>query len=68
LLYLLQMVVSDCFLVLIVVFKVFCILPLDGTFTSVFKDKQSKKSHKIIEIKVFLTFLLADGRTQIRSK
>jgi hypothetical protein len=29
-----------------------------GTFTSVFIDKKSKESHKIVEIKVFLTFLL----------
>jgi hypothetical protein len=26
------------------------------TFTSVFIDKKSKRSHKIVEIKVFLTF------------
>jgi hypothetical protein len=34
----------------------------DGTFTSVFIDKKSKRSHIIVEIKVFLTFLLVDGK------
>ncbi len=28
---------------------------VEGTFTSFFKDKKSKKSHKTVEIKVFLT-------------
>jgi hypothetical protein len=27
----------------------------EGTFTSFFKDKKSKRSHKTVEIKVFLT-------------
>jgi hypothetical protein len=35
----------------------FCILLFDGTFTSFFKDKKSKRSHKTAEIKVFLTIL-----------
>ncbi len=39
---------------------------LKGTFTSVFIDKKSKRSHKIVEMKVFLTFLPVDGR--IRKK
>ncbi len=38
----------------------FCILLFKGTFTSFFKDKKSKRSHKTVpveikEIKVFLT-------------
>ncbi len=32
-----------------------CILLFEGTFTSFFKDKKSKRSHKTVEIKVFLT-------------
>jgi hypothetical protein len=38
----------------------FCVLLFEGTFTSIFKDKKSKRSHKTVEIKVFLTILLAD--------
>ncbi len=38
----------------------------EGTFTSIFKDKKSWKSHKTAEIKVFLHFLLVDGRMPIR--
>ncbi len=34
--------------------KVFCIFFLEGTFTSFFKDKKSKRSHKTVEIMVFL--------------
>jgi hypothetical protein len=37
-----------------------------GSFTAfptVFKDKKSLRSHKTIEIKVFLNFLLDDGST-----
>jgi hypothetical protein len=33
----------------------FCWLLFEGTFTSFFKDKKSKRSHKAVEIKVFLT-------------
>jgi hypothetical protein len=39
--------------------KLFCLLLFEGsqgTFTWVFIDKKSKRSHKIVEIKVFLTF------------
>ncbi len=40
----------------------------EGTFTSFFKDKKSKRSHKTVEIKVFLHFgLLVDGRIRIRT-
>ena len=35
--------------------KSFCILLFEGTFTSIFEDKKSKRSHKTVEIKVFLT-------------
>jgi hypothetical protein len=35
--------------------KVFLRILFEGTFTSCFKDKKSKRSHKTIEIKVFLT-------------
>jgi hypothetical protein len=33
-----------------------------GTLTSFFKDKKSKRSHKTVRIKVFLTILLNDRR------
>jgi len=36
--------------------KVFCLLLFEGTFTSFFKDKKSKRSQKTVGIKVFLTF------------
>ena len=35
--------------------KFSCILLFEGTFTSFFKDKKSKRSHKTVEIKVFLS-------------
>ncbi len=35
--------------------KFFCLLLFEGTFTSFFKDKSSKRSHKTVGIKVFLT-------------
>jgi hypothetical protein len=35
--------------------KFFCLLLFEGTFTSFFKSKRSKRSHKTVEIKVFLT-------------
>jgi hypothetical protein len=35
--------------------KFFCILLFEGTFTSFFNGKKSKRSHKTVEIKVFLT-------------
>jgi hypothetical protein len=41
-------------------FLIFPVL-LGGIFTSVFKDKKLKRSKKIVEIYVFLTFLLVDG-------
>ncbi len=36
-----------------------------GIFTSVFKDSKSLRSHKTVEIKVFLIYLLVDGRIRI---
>ncbi len=39
-----------------------------GSGSCFFRQWQQKRSHKIVEIKVFLTFLLADGRIRIRTK
>jgi hypothetical protein len=36
--------------------KFFCWLLFEGIFTSFFKGKKSKRSHKTVGIKVFLTF------------
>ncbi len=35
--------------------RCFLVLLFEGTFTSVFTDKKSKRSQKIVEIRVFLT-------------
>ncbi len=35
--------------------KIFCLLLFEGTFTSFFKEKKSKRSRKTVGIKVFLT-------------
>jgi hypothetical protein len=36
--------------------KLFCLLLFEGTFTSFFKDKKSKRSHKAVPgVRVFLT-------------
>jgi hypothetical protein len=35
--------------------KFFCLFLIEGTFTSFFKDKKSKRSHKTVGIKVFIT-------------
>jgi hypothetical protein len=35
--------------------KFFCILLFESTFTSFFKGNKSKRGHKTVEIKVFLT-------------
>jgi hypothetical protein len=37
------------------------------TFTPVFKDNKSLRSHKTVIIKVFLYFLLVDGQIRIRT-
>ena len=37
--------------------KFICLLLFGGTFTSFFKDKKSKRSHKTVRIKVFLTII-----------
>jgi hypothetical protein len=47
-------------------FKFFSLLLFEGTFISFFKDKKSKRSHKAVGIKVFLTILLGDR--SIRSR
>jgi hypothetical protein len=47
--------------------KLLCVLLFEGTFMSFFKDKKSTRSHKTVGIKVFLTFLLGDGRIRIRT-
>ncbi len=47
--------------------KFFSLLLFEGTLTSFFKDKKSLISHKTVEIKVFLLFLLDGRRTRIRS-
>jgi hypothetical protein len=36
----------------------FCLLLFEGTMTSFFKDKKSKRSHKTVGIKFFLDFCL----------
>ncbi len=46
--------------------KLFCGLIFEGTFASVFMDKKSKRIHKIVEIKVFLTFFRVNGTIRIR--
>jgi hypothetical protein len=35
--------------------KFFCLLLFEGTFTSFFKDKKSKRNHKTVGIEVFYT-------------
>jgi hypothetical protein len=42
--------------------KFFCLLLFEGTFTSFFKDRKSKRSHKTVRIKVFLIILLDNRR------
>jgi hypothetical protein len=37
--------------------KIFCLLLFEGTFTSFFKDKNFKRSHKTVGIKVLLTII-----------
>jgi hypothetical protein len=44
-----------------------CSLRQWHTFTSVFKDIKSSRSHKTVEIKVFNALLLVDGRIRIQS-
>jgi hypothetical protein len=48
--------------------KIFCLLLFEGAFTSFFKDKKSKRSHKRVGTKVFILFLLDDRRIWIRSR
>jgi hypothetical protein len=35
--------------------KFFCLLLFESTFTSIFKDKKAKRSHKAVGITVFIT-------------
>ncbi len=48
--------------------KFFLLITFDGTsyMYIIFKDKKSKRSHKAVGIKVFLTFLLGDRRIKIQ--
>jgi hypothetical protein len=46
--------------------KFSCILLFEGTFTSFFKDKKSKRSHKTVKSRFFLLNLLNDRRIRIR--
>jgi hypothetical protein len=39
-----------------------------GTITSVFIDEKSKRSYKRVKMKVFLSFVLVDGRIRIHGK
>ncbi len=49
--------------------KNFCLLLFEGTFTSVIIDNKSKRSHKIVEIRVFLLFyVLMEGSRSGRPK
>ncbi len=48
--------------------KVFLLFTFEGTLTSFFKDKKSKRSHKTVGIKVFLLFWLEDRRIRIRTR
>jgi hypothetical protein len=41
------------------VYTNFCSLLFEGTFTSFFKDKKSKRSHKTVGIQVFLTIFVS---------
>ncbi len=45
--------------------KFFSLLLFEGTVTSFFKDKKSKRSHKTVGIKVFSFFLIDDWRIGI---
>jgi hypothetical protein len=46
--------------------KFFCLLLFEGTFTSFFNDKKSKRSNETVRIKVFLLFLLDNRRIRIQ--
>ncbi len=43
--------------------NIFCLFLIVATFTPVFKDKMSLRSHKTV---VYLTFLHVDGKIRIR--
>jgi hypothetical protein len=44
----------------------FCLFLFENTFTSFFKDKKSKRSHKAVGSRFFLLFLLGDRRIRSR--
>ncbi len=46
---------------------IFYLLLFEGTFASFLKDKKSQRSHKTVEMKVFLLFLLDDGRIRVHT-
>ncbi len=46
--------------------KFLCLFLFESTFTSFNKDNKSERSHKTIEIKIFLHFLLVNGRIRNR--
>ncbi len=46
--------------------KFLCLFLFEGTFILYFKDKKSQRSHKTVEIKVFLHFLLVDGMIRMQ--
>jgi hypothetical protein len=48
-------------------FKFSSLFLFQGTFTLLFKDKKSKRSHKAVGIKVCLIVLLDDRRIRIRN-
>jgi hypothetical protein len=45
--------------------KKICLLLFEGIFTSFFKDKRSKRSHKTVGIQVFLTMIEGSGSGSI---
>ncbi len=45
-----------------------CLFLFEGSLTSFFKDEELYRSHKTVDIKVFLHFLLVYGRIRIRSR
>jgi hypothetical protein len=47
--------------------QLFCLLLFEGTFTSFFKDKKSKRVKKIVGIKVCLTILHGGRKIRIRT-
>jgi hypothetical protein len=44
------------------------LIPFEGTYIILQRVLHAQKSHKIVEIKVFLHFLLVGGRIRIQSR